>query len=136
MHLSGEEMTEQWLQRWQEGKIGWHEARGNASLQKHWTASGKRVLVPLCGKSQDLIWLERQGNQVVGVELSEIAVKAFFDENEIAYSLVEGTLTAYVAKECSITIYCGDFFEFSDGPFEAYYDRGALITMPAEMRQA
>jgi len=127
-------MTEQWLVRWQEGKIGWHEAQGNSSLQKHWTAVGKRVLVPLCGKSQDLIWLERQGNQVVGVELSDIAVKAFFDENEIAYSLIEGALTAYVAKERSITIYCGDYFEFSEGPFDAYYDRGALIALPAEMR--
>ena len=127
-------MTEPWLERWQAGKIGWHETQGNASLQKHWTATGKRVLVPLCGKTQDLIWLENQGNQVVGVELSEIAVKAFFDENEIEYSLIEGALTAYVAKGHSIAIYCGDFFEFSDGPFDAYYDRGALIALPANVR--
>jgi thiopurine S-methyltransferase len=129
-------MTEPWLERWQKGNIGWHELRGNLSLQKHWTASGKRVLVPLCGKTLDLIWLESQGNEVVGVELSEIAIKAFFDENEIEYSLIEAALTAYVAKEHSITIYCGDFFEFSDGPFDAYYDRGALIALPAEVRQA
>ena len=129
-------MTEPWLERWQEGKIGWHEAQGNSSLQKYWTASGKRVLVPLCGKTQDLIWLERQGNQVIGVELSEIAVKAFFDENEMEYSLNEGALTAYVAKEHSITIYCGDYFEFSEGSFDAHYDRGALIALPANMRQA
>ncbi len=129
-------MTEPWLERWQTGKIGWHEAQGNSSLQKYWTASGKRVLVPLCGKTQDLIWLERQGNQVTGVELSEIAVKAFFDENEIEYSIIDGALTAYVAKEHSITIYCGDFFEFEEGPFDGYYDRGALIALPANMRQA
>jgi len=129
-------MTEPWLERWQDGNIGWHEAQGNSSLQKYWTATGKRVLVPLCGKTQDLIWLERQGNQVVGVELSEIAVKAFFDENDIRYSIAEGALTAYVAEEHSITIYCGDFFEFTEGPFDAHYDRGALIALPANMRQA
>ena len=129
-------MTEPWLERWREGKIGWHEPQGNSGLQKYWTASGKRVLVPLCGKTQDLIWLEHQGNEVVGVELSEIAVKAFFDENEIEYSLVEGALTAYVAEDRSITIYCGDFFEFSEGPFDAYYDRGALIALPAGVRNA
>lgn len=129
-------MTEAWLERWQIGKIGWHEAQGNSSLQKYWTATGKRVLVPLCGKTQDLIWLERQGNQVIGIELSEIAVKAFFDENEIEYSLTEGALSAYVAKDRSITIYCGDYFEFLEGPFDAYYDRGALIALPVEMRQA
>lgn len=128
-------MTEQWLERWREGNIGWHEAEGNSSLKKHWTATGKRVLVPLCGKTRDLIWLEQQGNEVVGIELSELAVKAFFEENEMAYSCAEGTLTAYVAKSRSITIYCGDFFEFTEGPFDAYYDRGALIALPADMRR-
>ncbi len=129
-------MTEPWLKRWREGKIGWHEAEGNLSLHKYWTECGKRVLVPLCGKTVDLIWLEHQGNEVVGIELSEIAVKAFFDENKIAYSLIEGALTGYVAKDRSITIYCGDFFEFTEGPFDAYYDRGALIAMPTGVRKA
>jgi thiopurine S-methyltransferase len=129
-------MTEPWLERWQLGNIGWHEAQGNLSLQQHWHASGKRVLVPLCGKTQDLIWLEQQGNEVVGVELSELAVKAFFDENEIAYSRVEGVLDAYVARERAITIFCGDYFRFSDGPFDAHYDRAALIALPADLRPA
>jgi len=127
-------MTEAWLERWQEGRIGWHEADGNASLRKHWAASGKRVLVPLCGKTQDLIWLEHQGNEVVGVELSEIAVKAFFGENRIACSRTEGALTAYEAEDRSITIYCGDYFEFAEGPFDGYYDRGALVALPPQMR--
>ena len=122
-------MNEHWLERWQEGRIGWHESQGNASLQKHWTVSGKRVLVPLCGKTRDLIWLERQGNEVVGVELSDIAAKAFFDENEIEYTRVEGPFTSYVAKGRSITVHCGDYFEFSDGPFDAFYDRGALVAI-------
>jgi len=128
-------MTQQWLQRWQEGNIGWHEGQGNAGLQKYWKQSGKRVLVPLCGKSLDLIWLAGQGNDVVGVELSEIAVKAFFDENEIAYTLREGPLKAYVAKAPAITLYCGDFFEFSAERFDALYDRGALIALPLEIRR-
>jgi len=128
-------MTRHWLQRWQDGNIGWHEAQGNASLQKYWNQSGKRVLVPLCGKSLDLVWLEGQGNEVVGIELSELAVKAFFDEHEIAYTLIEGPLNAYVAKGPAITLYCGDFFEFSAERFDAHYDRGALIALPPEMRR-
>lgn len=122
-------MNENWLERWQEGRIGWHEAAGNRSLQKHWTASGKRVLVPLCGKSRDLVWLEGQGNEVVGVELSAIAVEAFFDENEIAHSVVEGALPAYVADDRRITVYCGDYFGFAEGPFSGFYDRGALVAI-------
>ncbi len=39
-----------------------------------WRGTGRRVLVPLCGKTPDLLWLAEQGNEIVGVELSEIAV--------------------------------------------------------------
>lgn len=128
-------MTQQWLQRWQDGNIGWHEAEGNSSLKKYWNASGRRVLVPLCGKSHDLILLESLGNDVVGVELSEIAVNEFFRENEISYTVVDGRLTEYIAQDRSITIFCGDYFNFSSGPFDAYYDRGALVALPETLRR-
>lgn len=128
-------MSNHWIERWQEGRIGWHEEAGNKSLGKHWNASGKRVLVPLCGKSRDLIWLEQQGNEVVGVELSDIAVKAFFAENEIAYSVIEGELTAYVADDRRITIYCGDYFNLSRGPFSGLYDRAALVAISPDRRE-
>jgi thiopurine S-methyltransferase len=131
-------MNKHWLERWREGRIGWHEAEGNRSLRKYWTESGKRVLVPLCGKTRDLIWLEARGNEVVGVELSEIAIRAFFEENGIACSKVEGELTAYVADDRPITIYCGDYFKFSptmtNTQFDGYYDRGALVALPPDLR--
>lgn len=127
-------MNEDWLKRWQEGNTGWHEAEGNRSLRKHWTESGKRVLVPLCGKTKDLIWLEQQGNEVVGVELSEIAVRGFFAENGIGFSEVKGDLTAFVADDRPITMYCGDYFRFSEGPFDGYYDRGALVAISPDLR--
>jgi thiopurine S-methyltransferase len=133
-------MNEGWLERWQIGRIGWHEADGNRSLHKYWEASGRRVLVPLCGKSRDLLWLAGEGNEVVGVELSEIAAKAFFEESGVAYSRVDGELPSYVADDRSITIYCGDYFSFSLGDdlaaFDAYYDRGALVAVSPEIREA
>ncbi len=128
-------MTNHWLERWQAGRIGWHEAEGNARLKKHWAASGRRVLVPLCGKTRDLLWLEEQGNAVVGVELSQIAAEAFFEENEIAFSRTAGTLVAYTARERRISIFCGDYFEFSDAPFDGYYDRAALVAIAPPLRQ-
>ena len=128
-------MSNQWIERWEEGRIGWHEEAGNKSLRKHWTASGKRVLVPLCGKSRDRIWLEQQGNEVVGVELSDIAVKSFFAENDMAYSVIDGELTAYVADDRRITIYCGDYFDLSRGPFSGLYDRGALVAISPDRRE-
>jgi thiopurine S-methyltransferase len=129
-------MTESWLERWREGRIGWHEEGGNASLKKHWHASGKRVLVPMCGKTVDMLWLEEQGNSVVGVELSELAVRAFFEENGLNYTVREGRLPAYAAGGRDVTIYCGDLFDFDENHFTGWYDRGALVATTAEQRPA
>jgi thiopurine S-methyltransferase len=127
-------MNEPWIERWKEGRIGWHEPDGNASLQRHWRGTGLRVIVPLCGKTPDLLWLEERGNTVTGVELSEIAAKAFFEENGIAYTRHEGAMPVYAANERRIAIHCGDFFEFREAGFDACYDRGSLIALPADVR--
>ena len=63
---------ESWLERWQEGRIGFHRADENPRLvQHHQRVLGDtiRVLVPLCGKSVDLEWLVVRGHEVVGIEL-------------------------------------------------------------------
>ena len=127
-------MHEPWEDRWREGRTGWHEPRGNRNLQAHWSWSGRRVLVPLCGKTVDLLWLEAQGNEVIGVELSELAVLAFFEENDLEFEPIEGSLPGFRATDRRISLYCGDYFEFTDGPFDAHYDRGALIALHADLR--
>jgi thiopurine S-methyltransferase len=128
-------MTDAWLERWAQNRIGFHEAGGNAALRRHWNATGRRVLVPLCGKSVDLLWLAAMDNEVVGVELSEIAVQAFFDENELAYGK-EKRGGAYRARDCDITIHCSDYLTFEDELFDAHYDRAALIALPLPLRPA
>lgn len=127
-------MHDEWLQRWQAGRTGWHESRGNRNLQRHWTHSGKRVLVPMCGKTPDLLWLEERGNEVVGVELAEMAVRAFFDENGLDFDRIDGPLPGYRARGRNVTVYCGDYFEFGAGTFDAHYDRGALVAIAPELR--
>ena len=127
-------MNDEWLQRWSEGRIGWHEDEGNASLKKHWRASGCRVLVPMCGKTPDLVWLAEQGNDVVGVELSRVAVEAFFEEQGLGYDIEDGDIPVYRARRLPITIYCGDLFEFEGLACDAHYDRGALVATAAERR--
>ena len=127
-------MNKAWLERWQNNNIGWHETDGNQNLRRYWQGTGKRVLVPLCGKSPDLLWLEAQGNEVVGVELSDIAVRAFFDENELEYERSEGRLVLYRAKTRRLTLCCGDYFSFEETGFDAHYDRGALIALPPDRR--
>ncbi len=129
-----ESPNEPWLERWEIGRTGWHETDGNQGLKRHWTAQGRRVLVPLCGKTPDLLWLESRGNAVTGVEVSEIAVRGFFEDNALEYTRREGLLDCYAAKDRNITIYCGDFFDFDQQPFDAHYDRGALIALDAATR--
>ena len=128
-------MTENWLERWKVGRTGWHEPAGNRNLQTYWTLSGRRVLVPLCGKSHDLLWIEAQGNEVVGVEVSDLAVKEFFEDNALDFEPVAGALPGYRAVDRNITLYCGDYFEFFAEPFDAHYDRGALIALAADLRR-
>jgi len=129
-------VQEPWIERWQDGRIGWHEEDGNADLKKHWRATNRRVLVPLCGKTPDLKWLADQGNEVIGVELSELAIEAFFAEQKIGHTVLQGELPAYQAADQSITIYCCDYFELQSIRCDAHYDRGALIALPADMRAA
>ena len=127
-------MNEPWLDRWEEGRIGWHEPSGNLNLQAHWQWSDRRVLVPMCGKTQDLLWLEAQGNEVVGVELSEIAILAFFEESDLTFERIDGSLPGYRALERRVSLYCGDYFVFQEGPFDAHFDRGALVALSPDLR--
>lgn len=127
-------MHEEWLERWRIGRIGWHEDQGNRNLKEHWRATGKRVLVPMCGKTPDLLWLETKGNEVIGVEVSELAVEAFFEENDLEFERSEGALTEYRAIDRRITLYCGDYFEFRSEACDAHYDRGALVALTADLR--
>lgn len=130
-------MTEDWQGRWNQGRTGWHEPAGNEGLKAYWPDVAKpgSVLVPLCGKSPDLLWLAERGHDVVGVELSEIAVAGFFEEHGLEFELdAAGPLSRYRAIQHSLTLFCGDYFEFQSPPFDALYDRGALVALAAEQR--
>jgi len=127
-----------WFASWREGRIGFHEGRPNAYLERHAgrLGAGRRVLVPLCGKAEDLAYLASLGHQVVGVELVEDAVRAFFAEHGLAPAVTpHGPFTAYRAG--AITVLAGDVFATTAallGPVDAFYDRAALIALPADTR--
>jgi len=102
-----------WHSRWAENRIGFHLTDINPLLVEYWPTlkpqRNERVLVPMCGKSNDLVWLAERHNQVVGIELSDIAVKAFFAEN-LYTPLVTGVGHQLTYEFDEITIHCGDFF--------------------------
>lgn len=130
-----------WHQRWQQNQIGFHQGEINPYLRRYWHKLGvsapARVLVPLCGKSLDLLWLLEQGYQVEGVELSELAVRAFFDEQGVTPQ-VTSRGGFQVWESGNLRLWCGDFFQLTAslvGRIDAVYDRAALIALPAPMRR-
>jgi len=131
-------MTEDWLARWRDGRTGFHEDAPNALLVRHAArlAGRRRVLVPLCGKAEDLAYLASLGHVVVGVELAERAVRAFFAQHGLEPAIApHGPFTSYSAG--AITLLAGDWFAATPeliGPVDAVYDRAALVALPPELR--
>ena len=129
-----------WLQRWREGRIGFHQRDVSPLLKKHWPTLGlaqeSRVFVPLAGKSNDMLWLAAQGHRVLAVELSPLAVEQFMAEHDLVpkvHSSSQGT--HYLAG--SIELICGDVFKVDAALLAecaAIYDRAALVALPPEMR--
>lgn len=131
-------ISEDWKARWRDGRIAFHEGRPNELLARHADrfAGRRRVLVPLCGKTEDLAFLAARGHDVIGVELADQAVRAFFAEHGLEPSVTpRGPLTEFRAG--SLTLFAGDVFDAGlaiVGPIDALYDRAALIALPAELR--
>lgn len=133
--------TSFWLARWRENRIGFHQQHINPYLQNHLSAlrlsHGDVVFVPLCGKSRDMLWLRDQGYSVLGVEVSELAIVAFFDENGLVRTREQqGSFVAW--RTPGITLLQGDFFDLTPADLTgvvAVYDRAALVALPANDRQ-
>lgn len=129
-----------WMDRWDQGQIGFHLSEVNPALIRHWANRGHdakgSVLVPLCGKSLDLLYLRDQGHSVTGIELSPLAVEAFWQESGITPTVTQDGLHRIHEGE-GIRLIEGDFFSARSDQFEPpswVYDRAALIALPAAMR--
>lgn len=130
-----------WLERWQQGLIGFHQEQINPYLVQNWpqlgAKAGDTVLVPLCGKSKDMVWLHQQGMQVLGIELSAMAVEAFCVENQLhARQDMYGAFSRWRAP--GYELLCGDLFNVMPDATKHcrfVYDRASLIALPPEIRQ-
>lgn len=131
-----------WHARWERGEIGWHLDEINTHLLRYWPAlalpASARVFVPLCGKTMDMLWLAGEGHRVLGVEISEIAVRELFAQHELSPTVTKvGRFQRWQADE--LTVLCGDFFDLTSAELAdvgAVYDRASLIALPPAQRPA
>lgn len=129
-----------WHDMWASGKVGFHQSDMNEFLTDYWQRLGltgdETVLVPLCGKSLDMLWLAKQGHRVLGVELSQQALNEFLTENGVTAQPIQHTHYCGYELE-NMRLLCGDFFHLTPEECQdvkAVYDRAAIVALPPEMR--
>lgn len=130
-----------WKARWEKGHTGWHMNEVYPNLPEYWpkllAGAGDTVLVPLCGKSLDLLWLAAQNHKVIGIEVSQKAVEEFFREHEIDFQeSSKGSFNIYRSK--NLQIWAGDFFKMKPAylpEIDFIYDKAALIALPPAKRK-
>jgi thiopurine S-methyltransferase len=136
------QQTIDWHQFWTRESPGFHEGRVNAYLQQFIDQfdlnPGDCVFMPLCGKAHDIYWLWQKGLEVVGVELSPVAVTSFMQEFAIEHEIArDGELTVYTAPR--LTLYQGDFMRMAPRHLQAcklVYDRAALVAIESFNRHS
>ena len=129
-----------WYQRWEKNEIAFHEGKPNhllvAYFQELSLPKGRRIFLPLCGKTRDISWLLSKGYRVAGAELSQLAIEQLFMDLGLQPEISEtGDLRQWSAPQ--LDIFVGDFFALSRktlGSIDAIYDRAALVAMPETMR--
>lgn len=129
-----------WLKKWQTNDINFHASETNPALVKYFRQlsldEGRRVFVPLCGKTLDIRWLLSRGYRVAGAELIETAIEQLFTElGAVPDISAVGQIKHYKAP--NIDIFVGNIFELSKdrlGPVNAVYDRAALVALPEAVR--
>ncbi len=138
-------MHDFWAQRWEQGRIGFHSQQVNPQLVKYadrlisglTLESAPRILIPLCGKTVDITWLEDQGCDVVGVEIVEQALEDFHSEQgRQFYVISENGFNAWTSGRTAL--FQGDFFEIDHsviGTVTGVWDRAALVAVLPELQQ-
>jgi thiopurine S-methyltransferase len=130
-----------WETRWKKNEIGFHQDEVNTYLAQYWDklelTESVNVFIPLCGKSKDILWLSERCQSVLGVEISSLAVHAYFHENNLKPDQTDSKRFRYWTNGNTI-ILCGNYFDLDATDLrevDVVYDRASLIALPEEMRE-
>ena len=136
-----------WIEKWKKGKIPFHVDEVSPYLMKYFSLLSdqkdllgvEHALVPLCGKTKDIIWLSDQGLKTTGVELSSQAIEQFFSENKLRFrNNINEKFDNYECLDKKIKMVLGNFFKLNSkdiGPIDFIYDYKAYLAIPKEMRK-
>lgn len=134
--------TVDWHSHWTKKRPGFHEAKVNTYLEQYLPLFDLKpedgIFMPLCGKAHDIQWLSQQGFNVVGVELSEVAIQSFFEESGLSYTVTEEPhFRVYHAPR--ITLYQGDYMHMGASHLrqcKLVYDRAAIVAIESFNRES
>lgn len=129
--------TQFWHKCWETGTIFWQQKKVNPFLEKYGLRfSPGQILVPLCGDSTDMDWLRDAGHEVLGVELSSIACRAYFEKRNLPITeTTHGEFKVFTSGK--VSLWCGDIFNLSAEDcikVSGVYDRAALVALPGPIR--
>lgn len=137
-------------ERWLRGNTPWQLTQPHHCLVNnlHRLLDGRRaqdlnILVPLCGKSIDLIYLKDQGfNQIIGVEGVDIGIHEFSLETGVSLTektLPESEVRSFESEDGRLKILNTDFFSLDhpliNGSIDCVWDRGSLVAINPVNRQ-
>ena len=135
-----EDLNNIWKSKWESGQTRWQMNDVHLYLKLYFhkmikgeDTFGRRILVPLCGATPDLSWLYQQGLTVVGIELSDVAIKTFFEDNNLSFTVEERSSGKVYSHDERLKIFQFDIFDLDvkelEGSFDYWWDRGGLVAM-------
>lgn len=146
---------EYWEKRWEIDYIIWHQSTGNERMQRvldrvlKEELAGKepsdiKVLLPLCGKTNDMYQMYKRGFTVVGIDWATQPINDFFKENNIETD--PSSSSSFIkSKDGRLIIGIGDWFSFGTTaesekrfPFDKYdviWDRGCFDSINVNLRE-
>ncbi|PAU95144.1 hypothetical protein CK503_02795 [Aliifodinibius salipaludis] len=129
-----------WQSRWRKGNTGWHMDTVYPPLPTLWSRLGiksdARVLVPLCGKSLDLLWLAKHSETVTGVDVSPKALHQVMQQHNEPF-VQDSSHGFTIYRSDSLELWEGDFVKLpvtQIPPQDLIYDKASIIALPPEQR--
>lgn len=128
-----------WNNKWENNEIGFHQNNVTPLLKKYLhyfldkNSIKKSCLLPLCGKTFDLIYLSEFFKEVTGVELIKKAIEDFYIENNLEMRTRNSSISSK-----NIEIFNEDFFSFNKSENKKYsyiFDRASLIAISPVSRE-